>query len=561
MAIAADVTDMVAGWRHMRTPSGVTRVQARLLQAGAGLFGPVGFADGAWRCFPPPLLDQMLGAAGQPGGPKDPAWQALVDAAEAELAAAPAWRPAADDWLFGIGAGWWLPGHAARILALKRDGVAYANFVHDVLPLTVPEHCSAALVRSFAQHFALTCLLADHVVCNSEASRVDFAAWQRRLLPGQVIPASVLRLDGASARPAQPGRRDFVLAVGTVESRKNQLGLLRAWLRLLREHGEAAVPRLVIVGLHGHWSEQVVELCEASPELRRAVEFRHAVPDAELDALYAGCIFTVFNSYAEGWGLPVSESLAHGRVPLVTDLPVLREAGGAHAVYVEVDNVPALAAAAWALIGDPAGLRAREGAMRAAPPPPSWRELAERCAAFLGSPPALALDRAPLPAGLVVPCGLPPMPDLPVLPPPQQSTGALLRSGNGWSHQEDWGCWAVAPGELALRLPLDPAWRCPAVRLSLHLMPPPGGHVVRARAAGGAWVNWPITQECWVVLDAAWPMGDVLEVAFDVGRGVAVPPDHRMLGFGLRALSLTPGPMPAVAPAGLLTRFNPLRKP
>ena len=42
----------------------------------------------------------------------------------------------------------------------------------------------------------------------------------------------------------------------------------------------------------------------------------------------------------------------------------------------------------------------------------------------------------------------------PALVPAHQACGALLRQGDGWSHQEDWGCWAVAPGQVALRLPL-----------------------------------------------------------------------------------------------------------
>lgn len=302
MAILADVTDWLAELRHVRTPSGVTRVQTRLVGAGEGLLEPVVFEAGDWRRLPRDLFDALLAAAGRPGAPKDADWQARVAEAEAVAREAPAVSPGRGDWLLGIGASWWLPGHAARILEAKRlRGVAYANFVHDVLPLTVPEHCGANLVRLFTQHFTTVCLLADHAVCNSETSRGDFIAWQRKLLPDLAIPTSVLRLDAAPPRPPHgAARENFVLAVGTVESRKNQFGLLRAWLRLIRTHGPAAVPRLVIVGLHGHLAEQVEQLHEASPELRRHVEFRHAIPDAELEALYAGCQFTLFNSHAEG---------------------------------------------------------------------------------------------------------------------------------------------------------------------------------------------------------------------------------------------------------------------
>lgn len=545
MAIAADITDLLAGFRHIRSPSGVTRVQTRLVVAGEGLFGLVALApgEGGWRQFPRPMLDRLLAGTMRPGGPKAPDWQALVDEAEAALAAAPPHDFAPGDWLLGAGAAWWLPGHAARIMALKEAaGVRYASFVYDLLPLLVPEHCEELLVRSFAQHFSTMCLVADHAICISAAVRADFEAWQPRLLPGLTIPASVLRLDarfGAEAPAATPPPAEpFVLAVGTVESRKNQLGLLRAWLHLIRRHGEAQVPRLVILGIHGFLADQVTQLHHAAPELRRRVELRPGAPDGELQRLYAGCLFTVFNSHAEGWGLPVTESLTQGKVPLLADIPVLRESGGEHAVYVEPENIPALAAAAWALIQDPAGLAAREAALRASVRLRSWRDLAEECAGFLGDARALPRDRAPLGEDMLIFGGLPPLPDLPALAPASATSGALLRLGEGWSHQEEWGTWAIAPARPTLRLPLDPAWRCPAVSVLLVVMSPPGGHAGRARAMGGDWADWVIAGSGITELrvDAAWPADDVLVLEFDVGEGVAVPPDHRRLAFGMMSL-------------------------
>ena len=567
MSIAADITDLLAGLRHARSPSGVTRVQTRLLAAGEGLFDLVALApdDGTWRCFPRVMLERLLAATLRPGGAKDMDWQALLDEAEAALAAAPERDFAASDWLLGAGTAWWLPGHAARIMALKdRSGLRYASFVYDLLPLQVPEHCEELLVRSFAQHFATLCLLADHAVCISESVRADFQAWQTRLLPELVIPASVLRLDArfsvdappAAMAPAEP----FVLAVGTVESRKNQLGLLRAWLDLIRRHGEAAVPRLVVVGVHGFQAEQVLQLHRAAPELRRKVELRPLVADGELQRLYAGCLFTIFNSHAEGWGLPVTESLAQGKVPVVADIAVLRESGGAHAVYVEPENIPALAAAAWSLISQPEALAAREAALRGAVSLRSWRDLAEECAGFLapapGNAPAPALprDRAKLPEDMLVYGGLPPMPDLPALPPAAASSGVLQRLGQGWSYQEEWGSWAVAPCPAMLRLPLDPGWRCPDVSVLLVVMSPPGGHAGRARPLGGAWSDWVLSGSGMSELrvDAAWPEDDVLVLEFDVGAGVIVPPDDRHLGFGMMSLrvvrQMSPPPPGSDAP-------------
>ncbi|RVT90037.1 glycosyltransferase family 1 protein [Rhodovarius crocodyli] len=560
MSIAADISDYLAGIRHARSPSGVTRVQTRLLAADGGAFTLVAHDAGSdsWREFPRAFFLRLLAATDGPGGAKAPEWQALVDEAEAALAAAPRHVWQQGEWLLGIGAAWWLHGHAGRILAAKEaHGIRYASFVYDLIPLLVPEHCETKLVRNFTQHFASLCLLADHAICISEAVRQDFETWLPRLLPGLHIPASVLPLDARFDPPAEPGMapsEPFVLAVGTVESRKNQLGLLRAWLRLIREYGEDNTPLLVVVGVHGYLSGQVLGLAEGSPELSRRVVFRPGVTDQELAALYAGCLFTVFNSHAEGWGLPATESLAWGKVPVLADVPVLRESGGPHAVYVEAENVPALARALHGLIADPAGLHAREQALRAGTRLREWPQLAAQCAGFLAAPAAaLPLDRAFLSLGQEIPGGLPPMPPLPALPPVQQSMGPLLRLGAGWSWQEDWGSWCCAPGGVSLRLPLEADSAGQDITVLLEVNAPPGGHSGRARAGDGPWREWwlPAGAPGLIRVDAVVPRHGPLLVEIDIGPGVSCPPDHRMLGFGLRALRLVSraeAPLPPEAP-------------
>jgi glycosyltransferase involved in cell wall biosynthesis len=555
---AADVTDLLWGFRHVKLPSGVSRVQTRLLTEGAAHFTLVAHdaRSDTWRQFPRAELDRLLEGTRDAGDPKDPAWQAEVGRAEDALHAAPEHPFRAGDWLLGIGAAWWLPGHPARIMAARdRQGVRYASFVHDLIPLTVPEHVAAELVRGFVQHFASLCLLADHVVCVSETARREFLEWRPRLLPGVEIPADVLRLDArfGSDALAVPGPAEpYVLAVGSVESRKNQLGLLRAWLRLVREHGEAAVPRLIVAGIAGWQAEPVQMLLDSVPALRRRVEWRRIVRDEELRGLYEGCLFTVFNSLAEGWGLPVTESITYGKVPLCADTPALRESGGRHAVFVEAENVPALAAAAWALITDPVGRAAREAAIQADPGLGGWADVAARCAGFLdAAPPVPRRERLAIPLHARLPAGIPPMPELPALPPLHEAGAALLRAGPGWSHQEEWGAWAVAPGPARLRLPMAPELAGAAVTLVLETVLPPPGHRGRVRQAGGLWESWVLPEgEGELRLEATVPDDGLLVVELDVGEGVAVPGDPRRLGLGLRALRVVPTerPLPSAAP-------------
>ena len=50
------------------------------------------------------------------------------------------------------------------------------------------------------------------------------------------------------------------------------------------------------------------------------------VSDSVLDNLYKNCLFTVFPSFAEGWGLGAVESLLHKKICIISTCPALREA-------------------------------------------------------------------------------------------------------------------------------------------------------------------------------------------------------------------------------------------
>jgi glycosyltransferase involved in cell wall biosynthesis len=106
----------------------------------------------------------------------------------------------------------------------------------------------------------------------------------------------------------------MILCVGTIEPRKNAVRVLRAAV-LLASEGQRF--RLVFAGNPGWLEERFV----AELRRRRAegldVELRLSVTDAELAALYCASSFTVFCSLAEGFGLPIVESLHFGR-PVVT---------------------------------------------------------------------------------------------------------------------------------------------------------------------------------------------------------------------------------------------------
>jgi hypothetical protein len=169
------------------------------------------------------------------------------------------------------------------------------------------------------------------------------------------------------------------LLVGTVESRKNHALALAAWERLIERRGAEMVPDLVCVGRLGWHADEFLDAYVRTGGLGGKVSvLPSSVPDAELASFYAHAEFTVYPSRYEGWGLPVSESLAFGRLPVVADNSSLPEAGRDLAVYFESDNVDDLVRVLEAEALDAQARAGHEARISADTTPPiTWQHVAD----------------------------------------------------------------------------------------------------------------------------------------------------------------------------------------
>jgi glycosyltransferase involved in cell wall biosynthesis len=176
-----------------------------------------------------------------------------------------------------------------------------------------------------------------------------------------VAPLAAAPALGEPAAELPPGvpERDFVLAVGTLEPRKNLPRLVAAYRRLPAAL-QAAHP-LVVTGRIG-W--EVGETLDAITSLGdRAIRTGY-VPDDQLALLYRRCALFAYPSLGEGFGLPVLEAMAAGAPVLTSDRSSLPEVGGDAAAYCDPTDEGSIAATLEALLGDPD----RRSAMAAAGP-------------------------------------------------------------------------------------------------------------------------------------------------------------------------------------------------
>jgi glycosyltransferase involved in cell wall biosynthesis len=251
--------------------------------------------------------------------------------------------------------------------ARRRHGIKLAQHLHDVLPLTHAE--TPARAREFDRFLRRYIATCDFLLTSSHASAAALREALARISDRPPPPVTVVQLaheyapwQSGTRRPELPGLadHDFVLSVGSITERKNQLGLLRAWQRYRSGSHRRSDAHLVLAGSFGKGSREVVALLERENHFDRTVHVLAAPDDRELTWLYENCLFTAYVSLAEGWGLPIGESLWVGKTCLASRTTAMLEAGADQVVFVDPSSVEEIAAQLGRLL-DEEGLAQRLG--------------------------------------------------------------------------------------------------------------------------------------------------------------------------------------------------------
>jgi glycosyltransferase involved in cell wall biosynthesis len=148
---------------------------------------------------------------------------------------------------------------------------------------------------------------------------------------------------GFAAEPPEPAHQlpdpGFVLAVGTLEPRKNLPRLVEAYRALPRQLQDAHP--LVVVGAKG-W--RTGDTLESLRSLGSRCQLLGHVSDRELAELYRRCAVFCYPSLGEGFGLPVLEAMAAGAPVITSNVSSLPEVGGDAVEYVDPQSAGSIAA-------------------------------------------------------------------------------------------------------------------------------------------------------------------------------------------------------------------------
>jgi hypothetical protein len=259
--------------------------------------------------------------------------------------------------------------------------IRVVNVLYDLIPILRPQWLSPGYARRLAIWTRQQMANADLILTISQFQRAEIETYlSRSNLPRRAI--RTIRLGDnpgpagrAAVRPRYVPARPFVLCVSTIDARKNHACLHHVWRGLAEKHGPAC-PQLLLVGMTHGSGVPLLRRIRNDPMVNGLIVHLSDVGDRDLAWYYDNCLFTIYPSQYEGWGLPVGESLAAGRYCIASNAASLTEAGDSWIDYFDPDDFNACFELADRAIARPEYVRQREECLRVGYRAQTWHSSA-----------------------------------------------------------------------------------------------------------------------------------------------------------------------------------------
>lgn len=223
--------------------------------------------------------------------------------------------------------------------------------IHDLIFMRYPEFYKPVDRKIYFRKMKYACQAADKIIAISRQTQNDVETFfqvspEKVAVIYQPVAATFFeKQDDATVLKKYNVPEKYILAVGTLESRKNQLTLLEALHQL-----NAEIP-LVLVGKPTTYIAELKKFM-AEKGMEGQVIFLSGLPENELAALYQNALISVYISVFEGFGLPVIESMASGCPVLTSSVSCLPETAGDAAVLCNPADVSDVAKKLKSLLED-----------------------------------------------------------------------------------------------------------------------------------------------------------------------------------------------------------------
>lgn len=219
-----------------------------------------------------------------------------------------------------------------------------AMIVHDLSPVVTPEFHNQDNINHFANRIRGDIESSDHLFCVSKATMTDVHAYFGKSFEDMSVirlgidfdpaelSAGLLQIhDGAKPEP-------YVAVIGTLEPRKNG-GIIFDFLA--KNPGFAAQYRFVFIGRDGWLNEKnrLLEKLKGVGVSRDRILFTGFVSDMERTGLLLNSAFCIYPSFFEGFGLPVLEAGALGKLTVCSNSSSIPEVFPEQCVFFDPSDV------------------------------------------------------------------------------------------------------------------------------------------------------------------------------------------------------------------------------
>ncbi|PYS96623.1 MAG: glycosyltransferase family 1 protein [Acidobacteria bacterium] len=237
-------------------------------------------------------------------------------------------------------------------------GAATVLTIHDLSLLLHPKTHERRRVSRARRRLPLMVRAADAVVTPTESVRREVCE-RLRVAPSKVfaVPEAAREFfrpmefgETVEARLRLGAGEEFLLAVGTIEPRKNLAALVAAFEEVVRARPSRQL-RLVVAGGRGWMSEPIFDAVERSPA-RERILLTGYLSDEDLRPLYSSCSAFVYPSLYEGFGLPPLEAMSCGAPVVAGRTPAVAEVTGGAALLVNPKDPADIARALIGLLDD-----------------------------------------------------------------------------------------------------------------------------------------------------------------------------------------------------------------
>lgn len=228
---------------------------------------------------------------------------------------------------------------------LKHKNIKAVVTIHDLIFLRYPQYFKFIDRLIYKCKFTYSCKNADTIIAISQQTKQDIIHYlgiDKNKIEVVYQGCDALFYEAKTTETLKQIKQTyhlpdaFLLCVGTIENRKNQLLIIKA-LKNLPSH-----IHLVLLGKATNY-KQVLQTYINQNELQNRVLFLQNVTFTDLPGIYQLAKIFVYPSVFEGFGIPILEALNCGVPVIAATGSCLEEAGGNHSMYVNPNNENELA--------------------------------------------------------------------------------------------------------------------------------------------------------------------------------------------------------------------------